>query len=174
MNHVTYADVLKLLNSGQVEISEVGALWNQVICLHLPGITAPVLSTPMTLHMCGEMDSIVYAQLLSGTGLKQAWRRADLRLAWSGRRVFHAEGLLAINSFAIPDLALYWDGEDQEKPARQLGAEFAKVLAEEYPDPVAEVLGYFDTDLETLIKLLGEVDYHRAGITLRANPDKHE
>ncbi|HVC37358.1 MAG TPA: hypothetical protein VNF46_03040 [Gammaproteobacteria bacterium] len=173
MSAVTYANLLILLGSGQLEIGEVGAFWSQATRLRMPEIAAPVLSISMTLHMSGEMDHIVYAQLLAGPGLKQARRRADLNIAWSRHRPVRGREMLAINSFAIPGLGLYWQGEAHEKEARQLGAEFASVLAEEFPDPVAELLRYFSTDLDTLVSQLGEADYLQAGATLPSNSEKH-
>jgi len=174
MSVATYASVLMLLGSGRVEIAEVGAFWGQTTRVRLPEIATPVLSMPTTLHMAGEMDSIVYAQLLAGPGLKQVRRRADFSIAWSRHRAGRGREMLGVNSFSIPDLGLHWQGEAHEQEARQLGAEFASVLAEEFPDPITEILHYFSTDLETLVSQLGEVDYLQAGTTLPSNPERHE
>ncbi len=174
MSPITYASMLMLLGSGRVEIADVGAFWGQVTRMRLPEIAAPVLSMPTTLHMAGEMDSIVYAQLLAGPGLKQARRRADLSIAWSRQRVGGGREIPGVNSFAIPDLGLHWQGETHAQEARQLGAEFASVLAEEFPDPITEILRYFSTDLETLVSQLGEADYLQAGTTLPSNPERQK
>lgn len=57
---------------------------------------------------------------------------------------------------------------------RQLGAEFASVLAEEFPDPITEILRYFSTALEALVNQMGEVDYLQAGTTLPSNPERQK
>jgi hypothetical protein len=166
MGSVTYATVLELLGSGAAEIVAVGVFWGQAGRVRLSGIETPVLSVPTTLHLEGQMDNIVYAQLLSGPGLKQARRRTDLVLAWSRQRPRRGRERAAINSFAIPDLGLHWQGDAREPAAWQLGAEFASVLAEEFPDPIAELLRYYATDLETLASQLADADYVQAGTTL--------
>ncbi|MGB9429047.1 MAG: hypothetical protein WCC11_04100 [Gammaproteobacteria bacterium] len=172
MGSVTYSAVLELLDSGAAQIEAVGVFWGQAGRVRLPGVNAPVLSVPTTLHLEGELDTIAYAQLLSGPGLKQAQRRADLILAWSRHRPRRGQERAAVNSFAIPDLALYWQADAREAAALQLGVEFASVLAEEFPDPVAELLRYFGTDLETLASQLAEADYLQAGTTLMSHEHK--
>lgn len=173
MNTVSFATVLTLLRSGRAEIGSVGAFWGQAGRLRLPGVAAAVLSVPTILQLEGEIDSIVYAQLLTGPGLKRARRRTDMAIAWSKRRPRHGQERAAINSFTIPDLALYWQGGSHEKEAQQLGVEFASVLGEEFPDPVTELLRHFSVDLDTLVNELAEADYFQAGTTLPSNPEKH-
>lgn len=173
MDAVTFATVLTLLDNGRAEIVGVGAFWGQAGRVRLPGVTAAVLTVPVTLHLEGALDSIVYAQLLAGPGLRQARRRADLAVAWSRGRARERRTWAGVNSFAIPDLALYWQGGTREKEAAQLAVEFAGVLAEEFPDPVAELLRYFSTDLDTLVTQLTEADYHQAGTTLPSGTGKY-
>ncbi|MGA9852057.1 MAG: hypothetical protein WBR15_03925 [Gammaproteobacteria bacterium] len=174
MDTVSYATVLELLSNGDADIGAVGVFWGQAARVRLPEVTEAVLSVPTTLHLEGEMDGIVYAQLLAGPGLKQAWRCADLTLAWSRHRPRRGRERAAVNSFAIPDLALYWQAEHVEPEAQQLGVEFATVLAEEFPDPMAELLRYFSTDLATLANQLAEADYLQAGTTLASNKEKRQ
>lgn len=159
-----------LLKSREAVISEVGIFWGQVTRTHLPEIAGVVLSLPATLHLEGALDNIAYAQLLAGPGLQEAWRRRQPMLAWSRRRSAARRERTAVSSFAIPDLALHWRGEREPPAAQRLGVEFASVLAEEFPDPVAEVLRFFNTDLASLSSQLVEADYQQAGTTLPHAP----
>jgi hypothetical protein len=170
VSEFTVANLLTLFSNGELEITDVGAFWGQVTRLPLPEVAAPVLSIPTTLHMAGGVDGIVYAQLLVGPGLKQARKRAALGIAWSRRRSASGQGTFGVNSFAIPDLGLYWQCETNEADASKLATEFASVLTEEFPDPLAELLRYFSTDLDTLVSQLGEVNYLQAGTTLPSSP----
>ena len=161
-----FAQISALLDSGEATISEVGIFWGQVTRTRLPEIAAAVLSLPATLHLEGALDNIVYAQLLAGPGLKPAWRRKELPLAWSRGRPRPGRERTALSSFTIPDLALYWHGDREPPSACRLGVEFASVLAEEFSDPVTEVLRFFNTDIATLTSQLAEADFQMAGTTL--------
>lgn len=163
---LSFPEVWALLEGREAAISEVGIFWGQVTRVSLPEIADPVLSLPATLHLEGALDNIVYAQLLVGPGLQQAWRHKQLVLAWSRVRPRVKRTRTAVSNFAIPDLALHWHGQRELLAAQRLGMEFADVLTEEFPDPVTEVLRFFNTDLTTLVGQLAEVDYQQAGTTL--------
>ncbi|MDE2197200.1 MAG: hypothetical protein KGJ56_08430 [Gammaproteobacteria bacterium] len=163
----TYAVVLELLENGGAYIQDVGAFWGQATRTRLAGVTAAVLSIPVTLHLHGDIRAVVYAQLLTGPGLEDAHRRRlVLPLVWSSGRTPKGGRKSALASFAIPDLGLYWQADGADPSAPRLAAEFATVLAEEFPDPAAEVTRHFGADLEMLAKLMQEADYSNAGTTL--------
>lgn len=170
MTKTNFPEVLALLNNREAVVSEVGIFWGQVARTRLPEVADAVLSLPATLHLEGALDNIVYAQLLAGPGLQQAGHHPSVTLAWSRVRPRPGRARTAVSGFAIPDLALQWRGDSQAPAARQLGVEFAGVLAEEFPDPVTEVLRFFNTDLATLVSQLAEADYQQAGTTLPRGP----
>ena len=102
----------------------MGAFWGQTTRLRLPEIATPVLSTPMALHMAGEMDGIVYAQLLAGPRLKQVRRRADLSIAWSRQRAGGGREISGVNSFA----SRTWDSTGRERLVRKKCGNWARNL----------------------------------------------
>ena len=170
MSAADFPGIWGLIKSREAVISEVGIFWGQVTRTHLPEITGVVLNLPATLHLEGALDNIAYAQLLAGPGLQEAWQRKQLMLAWSRGRSRARRTRTAVSSFAIPDLALHWRGEREPPAAQRLGVEFASVLAEEFPDPVGEVLRIFNTDLASLSSQLAEADFQQAGTTLPRAP----
>jgi len=161
-----FPEILALLDDGAAEITEVGIFWGQVARVRLPEINDVMLGLPATLHLEGALDNIVYAQLLVGPGLQQAWHCKQPSLAWSRRRPRPGGERIAVSSFAIPDLALHWHADRDEPAAYRIGVELASVLAEEFPNPLTQVLRFFDTDLVTLASQLAEADYQQAGTTL--------
>lgn len=168
MNGFSYAALHQLFVEGELDVEGVGAFWGQATRVRLPQpVEGDVFSIPVTLHLAGRLEAVVYAQLLAGPGLEKLPRsKSAPTVIWSRRRWRRGAARTALGSFAIPDLGLHWQGETAEAGALALGAEFARILAEEFPDPPAELVRHFNVSAANLAAVMTEEDLLQAGTTV--------
>lgn len=146
-----------MLGSGAAQVESVGVFWTEARLNRERPPERPMVVVPTTLHLEGEVSTIVYAQLAVEPDYAEASRQQRWLAFWGIAKNRRRRGS-RILKFSLPDLHLFWQGSRDDREALLLAGYFADILAQEYPHPQAELVRHFKMDYDHLVDHLRRVE----------------
>jgi len=165
MNAHSFQSLEGLVSGRSVNVVQINALWGEARLAQPVTPGHALIAVPVMLYLAGRLSAVVYAEMPVAVGSQvRSQRTRTTPLERFKNLIFKERRKAALLGYRLPDLGLFWRGEETDEDALALARYFAEALAEEFPDAEGRLLQHFHMEMPRLLEHLSKLPFTHAGM----------
>lgn len=162
MSAHSFERIEELVSEHSVKVVQVVAFWREARLARPATPEHALIAVPVTLYLAGRLSLMVQAEMPVAIGSRV--RTRPPRSSFDRLKdAFRERRKAALLRFKLPDLGLFWQGEETDEHALALARHFGRVLAEEFPDAEERLVQHFCLEMPRLVEHLSTLPLMHAG-----------
>lgn len=155
----------ELLSAHNVDVVQTAALWGEARLAEPATPEHALIAVPTMLYLAGRLSAVVYAQMPVAVGSRvRSEPRRTTPLERFKNLIFQERRKASLLGYRLPDLGLFWEGEETDEDGLALARYFAQVLAEKFPDAQGQLVQHFHMEMPKLVAHLSTLPLMHAGM----------
>lgn len=168
MSAHSFERIRELVSEQGVNVVQITALWGEARLAQPAAPEYALIAVPTMLYLAGRLSAVVYAEMPVAVGSQvRSQRPRTTPLERFKNLIFKERRKAALLGYRLPDLGLFWRGEETDEDALALARYFAAALAEEFPDAEELLVQHFHLELPRLVEHLSTLPLMHAEATKR-------
>lgn len=156
MDAHSFERLRELVSERSVNVVQITALWGEARLARPATPEHALIAVPAMLYLAGRLSAVVYAEMPVAVGSRVRSEPPPTALDRI-KSAFKERRKAALLGFRLPDLEIFWRGEETDEDALALARHFAQVLADELPDPQARLMQHFHMEMPRLVEHLSKL-----------------
>lgn len=156
MDAHSFERLRELISERSVNVVQITALWGEARLARPANPEHALIAVPAMLYLAGRLSAVVYAEMPVAVGSRI--RSEPPPTAFDRiKSAFQERRKASLLGYRLPDLGLFWRGEEADEDALALARHFARILAEEFPDAQGRLVQHFRMEMPQLVEGLSKL-----------------
>ena len=156
MDAHSFERLRELVSERSVNVVQITALWGEARLAEPATPEHALIAVPAMLYLAGRLSAVVYAEMPVAVGSRVRSEPPPTALDRI-KSAFKERRKAALLGYRLPDLKLFWRGEETDEDALALARHFAQILAEEFPDAGGRLVQHFHMEMPRLVEHLSKL-----------------